>query len=204
MVREGLRLLLERQPDITVVGEATDGMMAVKLVHSLAPHIVIMDIAMPDMNGIEATRQIVAEGAGTRVIALSVHGDKRYVAEMLKAGASGYLLKANAFDLLIQAIAAVNQGLVYLCPEVAGVVVEGYLESTPEGSSAFTLLTPRERMILQLLTEGHSVKDIALRLCISPKTVDVHKQKIMDKLQVQSVAELVRYAIREGIVPLDA
>jgi len=205
MVREGLRLLLEQQEGIHVVGEATDGLTAVALARELSPDIVVMDVTMPGLNGIDATRQIINEMKDTRVVALSVHSDKRYVMEMLKMGASGYLMKTSAFDELVQAIIAVANGQVYLSPRVAGYVVDAYRGKTKETeqTSAFSQLTPREREIVQLLAEGKSTKEIANQLVISQKTVDVHRQNTMEKLHLRNLADLVRYAIKEGLISLD-
>lgn len=206
MVREGLGNLLRQQSNLDVVGEAADGWMAIEMVREQTPDIVVMDVGMPGLNGIEAARQIVAEVPKTKVIALSVHGDKRFVNEMLKAGASGYLLKANAFVELVRAIGIVMAGQVYLSPEIASLVVESYLNREHEeghSSTVFMLLTPRERQILQLLAEGHTTRDIANMLYISQKTVDVHRQNISKKLQLHTLADLIKYAIKEGLVSLD-
>ncbi|MHB9024489.1 MAG: response regulator [Armatimonadota bacterium] len=205
MVREGLRTLLEQQNGIQVVGEATDGWTAVQQAKELNPDIVVMDVSMPGLNGIEATRQIATEAPDSRVVALSVHSDKRFVVEMLKMGAKGYLLKTSAFDELVQAITAVARGQVYLSPHITGYIVDGYLEqSTGEGIAAFTQLTAREREVIQLLAEGITTREIASLLFISQKTVDVHRQNIMEKLDLHSIADLVRYAIKEGIVSLES
>ena len=202
MLRQGLRSLLEHEAGLEVVGEASDGRTAVRMARELAPQVVIMDVAMPELNGIEATRQIVADLPGARVIALSMHSSKRMVVEMLRAGASGYVLKLSAFDELAQAVQTVAAGGRYLSPSVAGVVVDE-LVSPEAPSSAFSALTPREREVLQLLAEGNNTKEIAAILQITARTVDVHRKRVMDKLGMNSVAELTRYAMREGLVPLD-
>jgi DNA-binding NarL/FixJ family response regulator len=159
---------------------------------------------MPDMNGIEATRQIMAKHPEVKVIALSMHSDKRFVGGMLKAGASGYLLKDCAFGELANAIRAVMGGQTYLSPQIAQVVVEGYVrQSGPSAPAGAEVLTGREREVLQLLAEGKSTKDIAAVLGLSSRTVETHRQQIMNKLNIHKAAELVKYAIREGIISLD-
>jgi DNA-binding NarL/FixJ family response regulator len=204
IIREGLRALLQKQPDMEVVEEAQDGNAAVRLTEKLRPDIVIMDIGMPDLNGIEATHQIVARVKSAKVIALSMHSDKRFVVEMLKAGASGYLLKDCAFEELVDAIRSVCAGSIYLSHRVTGVVVDEYLHSgSGGGSTAYSLLTAREREVLQLLAEGNTTKTIAYSLSVSTKTVEAHRKQIMKKLDVTSIAELTKYAIREGLTSLD-
>lgn len=205
IIREGLRSLLQRQSDMEVVEEAQDGITAVRLTEKLHPDVVIMDIGMPDLNGIEASRQIVTRVKGVKVIALSMHSDKRFVLEMLKAGASGYLLKDCAFEELIDAIRTVCAGQIYLSHRVTGVVVEEYLHNRPVASdtSAYNLLSAREREVLQLLAEGNTTKSIAASLHVSTKTVETHRQQIMEKLNLHSVAELTKYAIKEGLTSLD-
>jgi DNA-binding NarL/FixJ family response regulator len=204
MVREGLRTLLEKQPGMEVVGEAKTGREAVQLVQELLPHVVIMDIGMPDLNGIEATRQIVAKTQSVKVIALSMHSDRRFVVEMLKAGASGYLLKDSAFNELAQAIRAVVADRIYLSPKIADLVIKDYIRFSPKTEfSIFSLLTPRERQVLQLLSEGKTTKEIASDLQISVKTVETYRQQIMEKLNIHNIAELTKYAIREGLTSLE-
>jgi len=202
IVRDGLRALIEGQPGMEVAGEAENGRAAVRLARDLSPDAVVMDVAMPDLNGIEATRQIVAEGAGARVIALSMHSDRRFVAEMLKAGASGYLLKDCAFEELTQAIQVVMGGQTYLSPGIASVVVEDYVRHAGEGADAVGL-TAREREVLQLLAEGRSTKQIASRLHVSAKTVETHRQRLMEKLNLHSIADLTKYAVRAGLTSLE-
>ena len=203
IVREGLNAILAKHPDLKVVGEAADGRTAVRLARDLAPDVVIIDIGMPDLNGIEATRQIVAEVPGVKVIALSMHADKQFVSGMLKAGAAGYLLKYCASEELLQAIQTVRANRVYLSPDLVGLVVEDYVQQL-EGrdASAFKVLTPREREVLQLLAEGRTTREIAARLHVSVKTIEVHRKQMMDKLGLQSLAELIKYAIREGLTSL--
>lgn len=204
IIREGLRSLLQKQSDMEVVEEAEDGLTAVRLTEKLHPDIVIMDIGMPDLNGIEAARQIISRVKGVKVIALSMHSDKRFVLEMLKAGASGYLLKDCAFEELINAIRTVRNGQIYLSNRVTGVVVDEYLHNRPvSDASAYNLLSAREREVLQLLAEGNSTKNIAASLNVSTKTIETHRQQIMEKLNLHSVAELTKYAVKEGLTSLD-
>ncbi len=205
IVRDGIRSLLEKEPGLIVVGEAENGRQAVQQALTLHPDIVIMDIAMPDLNGIEATRQLVAQCPGMKIIALSMHADKRFVAEMLQAGVSGYLQKNCAFKNLVTAIRTVMAGEVYLTPAITGIVVEGFKGRLPavETPTDARVLSPKEREVLQLLAEGGSTKEIADRLKVSVKTVDTHRQHIMDKLGLRSIAELTKYAIREGLTTID-
>jgi DNA-binding NarL/FixJ family response regulator len=200
IVREGLRALLEKEIDIRVLGEAEDGRMVLRMARELQPDVIIMDVAMPDLNGIEATRQIVGELPGVKIIALSMHDDRRFVLNMLKAGAAGYMLKDCAFKDLAKAIRVVMSHKTFLSPEVADIVVKDYLSTTQTAeSSAFNQLSPREREVLQLLAEGKTSALIAESLHISIKTVETHRQQIMVKLKIRSVAELTKYAIREGL-----
>ncbi|HOG17158.1 MAG: Oxygen regulatory protein NreC [Syntrophaceae bacterium PtaU1.Bin231] len=202
--RDGLRTLIEKEVGMEVVAEAENGRKAVKLAEKLAPNVVIIDVSMPDMNGIEATRKIVTETPGIKVIALSMHSDRRFVLGMLEAGASGYLLKDCAFGELAVAIRQVMTGNTYLSPKIADVVVKGYLHKTSDDAPEKAgLLTSREREILQLIAEGLSTKEIAAHVCLSIKTVETHRRNIMEKLDMRSVAELTKYAIREGLVVVD-
>jgi len=203
IMREGLKALIDKQPDMEVAAEAQDGLMATKLARKLLPQVVIMDIGMPEMNGIDATREIVAETKDVKIIALSMHSDRRFVLEMLKAGASGYLLKDSAFEELVTAVHTVMTGQSYLSPRITDIVVKEYLHNLPRNdSTAFSILTQREREVLQHLAEGKTTKQIASTLNLSVKPVETHRQQIMDKLQIRSVAELTKYAIREGITSL--
>jgi DNA-binding NarL/FixJ family response regulator len=202
IVRQGLRTLLEQETDLEVMAEADDGRMAVRLARELSPEVVIMDVSMPDLNGIEATRQVLAECPGVKVIALSMHSDRRFVMNMLKAGASGYLLKDSAFEELATAIRMVLANKIYLSTEIANVVVKDYLQGGGD-ESVFSVLTPREREVLQLMAEGKSSRQIADHLNISIKTVETHRMQIQHKLEIYSVAELTKYAIREGLASLD-
>jgi len=204
ITREGLRSLLDKQDDMEVVAEAEDGRTTVSLVRELLPDVVIMDVSMPDLNGMEATRQITGELPNVKIIALSMHSDELFVTEMLKSGASGYLLKDCAFEELERAIRVVVVGQRYLSPCISGVVVNGYLHRLSEADfSSSEVLTDREREVLQLMAEGKSTKQIALKLHISIKTVETHRRQIMDKLDIHSVAELTKYAIRKGLTSLE-
>jgi DNA-binding NarL/FixJ family response regulator len=205
IMREGLKALLEKQLDIQVMAEAENGLEAVRLTQKLKPDIVIMDIGMAELNGIEATRQIVAEVPGVKVIALSMHSDKRFVIEMLKAGAFGYLLKDSAPEELTSAIRAVAANQPYLSPKITDVVLKDYLSTLSQQTepTAFTVLTAREREVLQLIAEGRATKQIASALQVSVKTIETHRQQMMEKLNIRSVAELTKYAIREGLTSLD-
>jgi two-component system response regulator NreC len=203
IMREGLRSLLEKKHGMEVVGEAGDGRTAIQLARRLRPDVVIMDLSMPDMNGIEATRRVISELPGVKVVALSIHSDRRFVAEMLRAGASGYLLKDCAFDELEQAIHTVASNRTYLDSAIAGKVVKDYVSHLQKTeSSAFSNLTAREREVLQFIAEGKTTKQIAHCLNVSVKTIETHRRQIMNKLSVHSIAELTKYAIREGITPL--
>jgi two-component system response regulator NreC len=203
MMRGGLRMVLEQHAELAVVGEAEDGRETVRLVKKLSPDVVVMDIAMPDMNGIEATRQIVEERPDVKVIALSMHSDRHFVSEMLKAGATGYLLKQCAVDELITAIKTVLKNQTYLSPCISGVVIDHFVRKTPKTeSTAFSHLSDREREVLQLVAEGKTSKEIASQLNLSIKTVEAHRLNIMEKLNIHTVAELTKYAIREGLSSL--
>jgi two-component system NarL family response regulator len=204
MVREGLRLILARVPRIEVVGEATTGLGTVELVHELLPDIVVMDIGMPDLNGVDATRQIKAQHPNIEVIGLSAYSDRRYVLRMLESGAAGYVQKAAAGDELIRAIESVSMGRRYLSPEIAHTVVDSYVNRVFPGElSPLAQLGGREREVLQLLAEGGTSKQIAVTLHISARTVETHRRNIMKKLDLHNIAELTKYAIREGLVRLD-
>ena len=201
ILREGLKSLLEKQPEFAVVAEAQDGLSAISAAKKHKPDIAILDIGMPDLNGIEVTRRIRSELAETRVIALSMHADRRFVMGILEAGANGYLLKDSAFAELITAVTAVAKGKMYLSPSIAETVVKNSLEKLDrkdEGSSV--LLSGREREVLQMIAEGKSTKEIALKLFVSTKTVETHRARIFAKLHLHSMNELVRYAIRNQVI----
>jgi DNA-binding NarL/FixJ family response regulator len=204
IVREGLRSLLEKQTGFRVVAEAEDGRAAVQVAREMALDIVIMDVSMPDLNGIEATRQILAHNPDTKVIALSMHADKRFVVQMLRAGASGYVLKNSAFGELELAIRTVLANRTYLSPKIADLIVKEYVHHLANAEpSVFSILTPRELEVLQLLSEGKTTKEIAFSLQVSVKTIETYRQQIMAKLGVHSIAELTKYAIREGLTAVD-
>lgn len=204
ILREGLRALLEKQPDMEVIAEAENGLMALRLVQEMLPNVVIMDVAMPDLNGIEATHQVIAKAPGTKVVALSMYSDKRFVMQMLAAGASAYLPKDCAFEEVAQAIHAVVAGRTYLSPTIVDVVVKDQVHHFKKiGSSVFSVLSSRERQVLQLLAEGKSAKEIANHLGLSVKTIDTYRQQIMNKLDLHSMAELIKYAIREGLTSVE-
>jgi DNA-binding NarL/FixJ family response regulator len=197
LVRQGFRLILETQPDMAVVGEAANGREAVELAQRLSPDVVIMDVGMPEMGGIEATRRLAQSCPRTAVLALSMHKDSVYVREILRAGARGYLLK-DAFDRdLLAAVRAVARGEGYLSPAVSEAVLSDYRRSV---SDPLDLLTSREREVLQLLAEGKTNKEIASMLNLSIYTVDAHRGRIMEKLNLHSIGELVRFALRHGLV----
>jgi len=204
ITRQGLCSLLENEDDIKVVGQAEDGRAAIELAREFLPHIIIMDVSMPGLNGMQATRQIIKEFEDIKVIALSMHSDTLFVCEMLKSGASGYLLKDCAFEELVNSIRTVIAGKVYLSPSISGVVVDDYLHTLSKKEPlASDVLTDREQEVLQLMAEGESTKQIALKLHISIKTVETHRRQIMNKLGIHSVAELTKYAIRKGLTSLD-
>ena len=203
IIRDGLRALLERQPDMEVVAEADNGRTALKHVKELSPDVVIMDIGMRELNGIDATRQIVKISPGVKVLALSMYSDKRFIKGMLKAGASGYMLKDSAFKELIDAIRVIVDNKTYISPSIASIVMNDYLENLPEkDGSTRSLLTSRELEVLQLLAEGKSTKRIALSLDLSIKTIESHRNRVMQKIDVSNIADLTKYALREGIISL--
>jgi two-component system response regulator NreC len=197
LVRQGFRLILMSQEDMEVVGETGNGREAVELAKTLKPDVVIMDVTMPELNGIEATRRICTMSPHIRILALSVHRDFVYVREIIRAGAEGYLLKESADTDLLAAVRAVAEGNSYLSPEVSGAMLKDYRKNA---TNPLDLLTSREREILQLVAEGKTNKDIASSLNLSVYTVDGHRTRIMDKLNLHSIGELVRFAVRNGLV----
>ena len=199
ILRAGLRALLETYPDIKVVGEASDGQEAICKVRELHPDVVLMDVAMPGMNGLAATRHILAENPDIRVLILTQYDNKEYVLPLLQAGAAGYVLKQAADTDLITAIRAVYQGQSFLYPPIAKLLLEAYV-SEEEPTDPYERLTPREREILIFIAQGYTNRQIAEILHISPKTVDVHRTRLMQKLDLHNVAEITRYAIRRGLV----
>jgi DNA-binding NarL/FixJ family response regulator len=202
VVRKGLRLLLESHPGFLVVADAADGRAAVALSEEHAPDVVVMDVAMPTLNGIEAARQICARQPQTAIVFLSMHSDESYVLKALKAGARGYLLKDSAEHDLIQAVIAVSEGKAFFSPAISKMLVEDYLRQMQERQveDTYDLLTTREREVLQLLAEGKSNKEVASILNLSLYTVETHRGNILQKLNLHSGAELILYAIRKGVI----
>ena len=203
IMRDGLRSLIETRSDMEVVGEADNGIRAVELARELLPDVVIMDISMPEMDGIEATKIITDENPKIKVVALSLYSNKQYVIGMLRAGASGYVLKDNAFHDLNAAIRSVLQNKLYLSDKISHIDITEYQNSLPAEGQEHQLLTDRENKVLQLLAAGSTIKEIALKMHKSPKTIDACRQQIMTKMNFGNLAELVRYAIREGLTSLD-
>jgi len=203
ILREGLATLIAKQPNMEIVGEAADGREALDLVEKNTPDLILMDITMPNLNGIEATRKIKSKRPEIEIIALSLHSDRRFVLGMIGAGASGYLIKQCTFDELVLAINTVMEGKKYLSPEISNILVEEYVrKDSQEKAIIDSKLTPREREILQLLAEGKNTKEIASNLSISVKTVETHRRHIKRKLKANSVAELTKIAIKEGLTSL--
>jgi len=197
VVRQGFKMLLDAQPDMEIVGEACNGREAAEKAEELRPDVVVMDVAMPELNGIEATRRLAASVPRTRVIALSMHKDSVYVREILRAGARGYLLKDSGADDLVSAIRAVARGESYLSPSVSNAVLDDYRRHV---TNPIDLLTSREREVLQMLAEGKTNKEIAGVLNLSVYTVDAHRGRIMEKLNLHSINDLVRFAVRNGVI----
>jgi two-component system response regulator NreC len=202
IVRKGLRSILDAEDSIEVVGEAEDGRAAVEAVEHLRPDVVLMDISMPGLNGLEATRQIKHRAPHIRVLVLTMHTNEKYILQILQAGASGYLVKQAAVEELISAIQAVHRGDAFLSPSISKKVVQRYVQQgqAMAEEDSYELLTPREREVLQLIAEGHTNRDISEILHISIKTVEVHRANLMKKLDLHSAAELTRYAIGKGII----
>ena len=203
IVRQGLCSLINNETDMEVVGEAGDGITAVKLARELKSEVIVMDVNMPDMDGIDAARRIMNDLPDVKIVALSMFPKKSFVVEMLQAGALGYILKDNAFDELVKAINIIMTGKTYLCPKATSIIVDDYILNPPEYASADKILTSREIEVLKLLAEGKLSKEIALLLNLSVKTIDACRRQIMRKLNIESIAELVKYAIREGLTSLD-
>jgi DNA-binding NarL/FixJ family response regulator len=202
LIRAGLRLVVDQQPDLSVVGEADDGRQAVELAKSLKPNVVVMDIGMPNLNGIEAARQIGEMDPGAAVVMLSMHSDEGYVLRALSAGARAYLLKDSATTDLVQAIRAVVEGKSFFSPAVSKVLLQDYIRKLQRSGAedSYDLLSPREREVLQLVAEGKSNKEVASLLHLSVYTVETHRAKIMQKLNLKGVPELILYAVRKGII----
>jgi DNA-binding NarL/FixJ family response regulator len=203
ILREGLRGLLEKEEDMEVVGEAGTGNEAVQLAGRLHPDVIVMDINMPDMNGIEATRRILAEDPGKGVLVLSLESDRRFIVEALESGARGYVLKDSFFEELATAIRTVAAGDTYLGPKITELIIKDYLQRIPDKTPlTFTSLTCRERETIQLIADGRNSKEIAAEFGVSVKTIEVHRHNIMKKLNLYSIAELTKYAVREGLTSL--
>lgn len=204
ITRSGLKALLEREPEIEVIAEAENGRQAVRLAQDLKPDIIVMDISMPDMNGMEATRQVLAGNPEIKIVALSMHSHRRYISGMLKAGATGYLLKSCAFEELTNAIFTIADGKAYLSPSIADTVVKDYVNpSASSSSSKLGELSAREREVLQLIAEGLPTKETADRLFVSESTINTHRRQIMEKLNIHSIAQLTKFAIQEGLTFLE-
>jgi len=201
ILRHGLSKSFQQEQDFKVVGQAKDGRSTVELAKELLPDVVVMDIAMPDLNGVEATRQITKECPDVKVVCLSMHSTDKYVREMFRAGAKGYLLKDCPFEELTQAIRTVIDGKTYVSPSVGQTVIEDYINRPEDAKSAFRVLSEREREVLQLLAEGKPTKQVAKHLHISPKTVEAHRLRIMEKLEIDNIAQLTKYALQEGLTP---
>jgi len=203
IIREGLRALIEKQKDIEIVGEAENGEEVVKMAKTISPDIIIMDISMPKLSGIAATQQILKANPKIKIICLSMYSDKSYVADMLKAGAAAYILKDCAFDELINAINAVIANRIYLSPGISNNPAEDYKNILHYNDlSIYSILTKRQFQVLKLIAEGNNTKEIANKLGISTKTVETFRKQIMEKLKINSIAKLTKYAIREGITDL--
>ncbi len=202
LMRSGLRVLLEQQPDLVVIGEASDGREAVALASSLKPDVLVMDIGMPNLNGIEAAAQVTQVHPEIAIVMLSMHSDESYVLRALKAGAKGYLLKDSAESDLLRAVHAVGEGKSFFSPAVSKVLLDDYVRKLKRSGTEdpYDLLTPREREVLQLVAEGKSNKDVAQLLNLSVYTVETHRSNIMEKLNLRGVPELILYAVRKGII----
>lgn len=204
ILRDGLRALLDTQMNNTIIGEAEDGSQAIKLAGELSPDMIIMDISLPDMTGIEATREILKVSPSVKIVALSMYADKRFVTDMLRAGASGYLLKDCAFEELEEAIETVSKNGRYISPNLTGVVVDDYINILQKTKSvAASPLSAQEIQVVTRLAEGQNMKQIATELNISVKTVETYRARIAEKLNIHSLADLIKYAIREGLTTLD-
>jgi len=203
MFRDGLRSLLDAQADLDVVGEADNGLDALSLAAELKPDVVVLDISMPGLNGVDVARRLLADAEPPRVVVLSMHSDRRYVLGMLKAGVSAYMLKDCGFEELASVIRDVMRGEIRLSARITDTVIHDYIALARVDGRDTDPLSPREREVLQLLAEGRSTKEIAADLTVSIKTIETHRRQIMDKLDLHSVAELTKYAIREGLTSLD-
>lgn len=204
LFREGLCALLEKEPDIVICGQAENGRLALEMCEKVRPNVLVMDITMPDLNGIDAARQLTRDYPDVKVLGLSIHCDRRYVREMIKAGARGYLPKRVAYNELARAIREIVSGYIYLSPAIAGFVVEDYVTKAGERQQTpVETLAPREREVIQLIAEGKTTKEIAGTLHISVKTVEWHRREAMEHLNVDNLASLIKLAIREGLTSVD-
>ncbi len=199
IIRLGLRALLEQEPDLEVVAEASNGQETIQQAQEFKPDVVIMDVAMPGMNGVEATRRLRSLLPTTKILALSMHSDRRYVLNMFEAGASGYMLKDGAFEELAQAVRHIASGKIYLPPDISGIFIKGYQRGVVSSNAASSLLTGREREVIKLIADGKSTTQIAEYLSISAKTVESHRSNLMSKLGLNNIAELTKFALREGL-----
>jgi DNA-binding NarL/FixJ family response regulator len=205
ILRDGIRSLLEKEPDFEVVGEADSGRTTIELACELQPDVIIMDIGMANMNGIEATKEILSVAPGIKVLALSMYSDKRFVVEMLNAGAKGYLVKDCAFDEMLSAVRSVASNQRYIAPKLLETFIDDYMKNKcDDGMMKKNQLTPRENDVLRLIAQGYNTKKIASELYISVKTVDTHRQNIEHKLELYSVADLTKYAIRVGLISIES
>ena len=204
IIRDGLRAILERHPDIQVIGEAAEGHAAIAIARATRPDVIVMDVSMRGLNGIDATARLTSEIPESKVIGLSMNSDRRYVLAMLAAGAAGYLLKDAAADELLRAVHMVASGQTFLSPEITGIVIDKALKTDLPDEAPAGALTTREREVLQLLAEGRTSREIGTQLHIALSTVETHRRQIMSKLKIRTIAELTKYAIREGLTSLDA
>ncbi|KPA15784.1 LuxR family transcriptional regulator [Candidatus Magnetomorum sp. HK-1] len=205
ITRDGLCVLINGQSNMKVVGEAENGRSAVEMAFQLTPNVIVMDINMPELNGIDATHKIIKELPDTKIIILSMYSDKRYIIGALKAGVAGYLLKNCAFDELLNAINTVIKNKRYMSAEIADLVMEGYAHSLVSNEPAgISILTTREREVLQLIAEGVKTNEIASKLFVSVKTISTHRRQIMEKLNTDNIADLIKFALKEGLISLEA
>lgn len=203
IMREGIKSLLEKYSDLQIVGEAENGLDIVKLAKEHIPDVIVMDISMPNLSGIEASRQIIGENPGIKIIILTMHTDRRFIAEVIKAGCMGYLIKDCAFDELVNAIHSVIDGKMYISHSLSGIMVKEYIDRIySEEVDVLSRLTEKEKVVLKQIAEGKNVKEIAAEHGLSIKTVETHRNNIMKKLDLSSVTELVKFAIKEGIIDL--
>ena len=204
IVRQGLRALLQAEPDFSIVGEASNGLEALRLVEKLNPNVLVVDLSMPDLNGLEVTRQISHRRLKTRVIVLSMHSNEHYIMNALKNGAVGYVFKNSPAERLVRAIRDVAAGLHYLPPPFSETAIDTFIENTKRAvGDSYESLTTREREVLQLAADGHTAAQIGARLYISPRTAEIHRANLMRKLSLRNQADLIRYAFKKGLLPLD-